>query len=403
MKRMKKWHQAAGRAGAWGLVTAVFVSAVPVQAQAGVPEFARSEEEWAKLRDDVIEYEELQGLVHEYNATAKKNQIDLNQFRKDYGETNDEWADRYRELADDLEAGLDYPDVDDSNYAAVMSSIVTSEMQIDAWRETADDALEDYQTFYYDTCLAECMLVFQAQTNYISLYQGQLQQAIDEKNLELLQEQFDCVEHRLALSMATDSEMLSLRESVRNGEKAVQDDKDSLKNLYERTIVMLGWNHDAAPEICEIPEEVFEERLARIEAMDPAADKAVAIENSYKMKSNKKKMENSLSSDAKENLSETIREDEQSIGADLTSAYQNVLACEAAYDLNVVLAELERDNQRRAELKYELGTISKMELLSQEIATVQAEGAMESARLQLFQAVENYDWMMNGLAGASAS
>ena len=389
-----------------GVGSCLMVSAMllaPLTAFAGTPEFARSEEEWAKLRDDVIEYDELQGLIHEYNATVKKNQINLNQFRKDYGETNDEWADRYRELADDLEASLDYPDVDDENYASVMTSVVTSEMQIDAWRETADDALEDYQTFYYDTCLAECLLVYQAQSNYISWYQGQVQQTVDEKNLELLNEQFDSIEKQLSLGLATESEMLSLREAVRNGEKAVQDDKDYLENLYERTIVLLGWKHDATPEICGISEEAFEERLARIAQMDPAADKAAAIENSYTMKSNKKKMENSLSSDAKENLEETIREDEQSIGAALVSAYQNVLACEAAYDLNVALEELEQDNQRRANLKYELGKISKLELLSQKIATTLAEGNVENAKLQLFQAAENYDWMLNGLAGSSAS
>ncbi|MGN0157565.1 MAG: TolC family protein [Brotaphodocola sp.] len=403
MKRIKRWQKTAALTGVGMSLLGMAVLQAPMQVLAGTPEFARSEEEWARLRDDVIEYDELSGLVHEYNATVKKNQIDLNQFRKDYGESNDEWADRYRELADDLESSLNYPDVDDANYAAVMSSIVTSEMQIDAWRETADDALEDYLTYYYDTNLAECMLVSQAQQNIISLYTGQIQQKTDEKTLELLQEQFNSIQNQLSLGLATDAEMLSVRESVRNAEKAVQDDKDSLKNLYERTIVMLGWRHDATPEIAEIPDSAFEQYQERIASMNPDEDKAMAVENSYKMKSNKRKMENSLSSDAKENLEETIREDEQSIGAALVSAYQNVLACEASYDLNVALAELEQDNLRRANLKYEIGKISRLDRLNQEITTTQAEGKVESARLQLFQAVENYDWMLHGLAGSSAS
>lgn len=387
-----------------GILSAVLtMSVIPFQAAAGTPEFARSEEEWAKLRDNVIEYEELGDLVHEYNATVKKNQIDLNQFRKDYGETNDEWADRYRELAENLESSLDYPDVDDSNYASIMSNIVNSEMQIESWRETADDALEDYQTAYYDTCLTECQLVSQVQSNYVSLYQQELQQQTDEKNLELLQEQLASMEQQYALGLATRAELLSLRETVRNAEKNVQDDKASVKNLYERTIIMLGWNHDAEPEISEISQSLFEKRLNRIGELSPDEDKATAIENSYKMKSNKKKMENARASDTKETLEKTIREDEQTIGAELVAAYQNVLACEAAYDLNVALEELEADNQRRAELKYGLGQISKLEWLSQEISLAQAVGNTANARLQLFLAVENYDWLLNGLAGASAS
>ncbi len=400
---MKIWGKMALLTGIGSCLMTSAMLLAQMMAFAGTPEFARSEEEWVKLRDDVIEYDELQGLVHEYNATVKKNQIDLNQFRKDYGETNDEWADRYRELADELEASLYYPDVDDTDYAAVMTSVVTSEMQIDTWRETADDALEDYQTFYYDTCLAECLLVYQAQSNLISLNRNRIQQATNEKTLELLKEQFRSVQTRQSLGMATEAEVLSVRESVRNAEKAVQDDKDGLKNLYQKTIVMLGWGHDAEPEIEAIPEERFAQNLERIASMDPAVDKAAAIENSYQMKSNKKKLENSLSADTRENLEETIWEDEQNIGASMVSAYQNVLACQATYDLNVALAELEQDNLRTATLQYEIGKLSRVEHLSQQIATAKAEGAVESAKLSLFLAVEHYDWMLNGLAGSSTS
>ncbi|MFR5732040.1 MAG: hypothetical protein ACLUD2_08835 [Clostridium sp.] len=57
-------------------------------------------------------------------------------------------ADRYRELADDLEASLSYPDVDDTSYASIMTAAVTSEMQIDViWRKSADGkAVDDYMT-----------------------------------------------------------------------------------------------------------------------------------------------------------------------------------------------------------------------------------------------------------------
>ena len=104
----------------------VMMTAAPTAAFAASPEFARSAEEWAKLQDNKIEYDEIADLVHEYNATVQKNAIDLGKFRKDYGDTNEKWADRYRELADDLEASLSYPDVDDASYASIMTQIVTS-------------------------------------------------------------------------------------------------------------------------------------------------------------------------------------------------------------------------------------------------------------------------------------
>lgn len=396
---MKIWKRlAAGTFALCGFAVCSLV-AMPSAAWAGTPEFARSEEEWERLRDDNIEYAELPDLIHEYNATAKKNQIDLNEFRKDYGETNDEWADRYRELADDLEASLDYPDVDDSGYATAMSNIVTSEMQIDEWRETADDALEDYMTYYYDTCLAECLLVSEAQSDMIGWYQEKLQLETDEESLRLLQEQYENAVTRQTLGMATEADVLAARESVRSAEKTVQDDKDALENLHQRMMVLLGRSHDDTPQIGEIP-EVDPERIA---AMDPELDKAAAIENSYTMKSNKRKLENSKSQDTKDNLLETIREDEQNIGASLRASYQDVLACQASYELSVSQAELEQNNLRKATLQYELGNLSRLDYVAQQITTQKALGTVQTARLQLFQAVQSYDWALNGLAGTSAS
>ncbi len=67
--------------------------------------------------------------------------------------------------------------------------------------------------------------------------------------------------------------------------------------------------------------------------MNPAADKAQAVENSYTMKVNKRKLENAKSDDTKETLEKTIREDTQTIGASVTGSYQNVLAAKASMDL----------------------------------------------------------------------
>ena len=52
---MKKWKQISACC-----LAAVLAAAAPTgTAWAGSPEFARSAEEWAKLRDNVMEYDEL--------------------------------------------------------------------------------------------------------------------------------------------------------------------------------------------------------------------------------------------------------------------------------------------------------------------------------------------------------
>lgn len=372
---------------------------VPLQASAATPEFARSAEEWERLRDDKIEYDELSDLIHEYNATVRKNQIDLNEFRKDYGETNDEWSDRYRELADDLESSLDYPDVDDSGYASAMTNIVTSEIQIDNWRETADDSLEDYMVYYYNYCLAEKLLVSTAQSNMINYYLNQLQLQTDQKQVEVLQETYQSAVNQRAVGRATDVDVLTARENLRNAEKAVQDDQSAIDTGRRYLIVLLGWNSEANPEIGEIPEVDLE----RIASMDPAADKAAAVENSYTMKANKRKLENARSTDKIEDLNETIQEDEQNIGASLNASYQNVISCQAAYELAEAQAALEEENLRKIERKYGQGSASHLEYVTQQYTTEKAQINVEVTRLNLFQAIESYDWAVNGLADTDSN
>ena len=69
MKRLKQ-ALSLGMAG-------VMMTAAPVTAFAASPEFSRSAEEWARLQDNKIEYDEIADLIHEYNATVQKNAIDL--------------------------------------------------------------------------------------------------------------------------------------------------------------------------------------------------------------------------------------------------------------------------------------------------------------------------------------
>lgn len=389
MKRLKQ-ALSLGLAG-------VMITAAPTAAFAASPEFARSAEEWAKLQDNKIEYDEIADLVHEYNATVQKNAIDLSKFRKDYGESNDEWANRYRELADDLEASLSYPDVEDTSYASMMTAIVTSEMQIDNWRKSADEAVDDYMTYYYNYASAEAMLTSNAQQQMIACYVNQLQLELDQKNLDLLNETIQSVRTQQSLGLATEVDVLSAEENVRNANKAILDTQNTIENNQEKLFVTLGWKHDDRPEIGELPDP----DLDRVAAMNPAADKEQAVENSYTMKINKRKLENAKSSDMKETLEKTIREDTQSIGASVTSSYQNVLAAKATMELRQAQAELQEKTMQTVERQYQLGMVGKLDYLNTKYAYDSAVIQAQTAKYNLLQAIQSYDWVLNGLANAS--
>ena len=135
--------------------------------------------------------------------------------------------------------------------------------------------------------------------------------------------------------------------------------------------------------------------------MNPAADKEQAVENSYTMKVNKRKLENAKSDDTKETLEKTIREDTQTIGASVTGSYQNVLAAKASMDLKQAQAQLQEKTMQTTERQYQLGMIGKLDYLNRKYAYDSAVIQAQIAKYNLLQAIQSYEWVLNGLANAS--
>ena len=383
---MKKWKQISACC-----LAAVLAAAAPTgTAWAGSPEFARSAEEWAKLRDNVMEYDELAGLIHEYNVTVQNNQRDYNEKKN---KTSDEIAQDYRDAADAVRSSMSG---DDSPQAILQDSM--AEAQALSLEQQADDNMEDSEIFKMTYDQTEATLVSNAQTNMISYHQKARDLDLKKKNRELLAATYDSVVLKMNHGMATQMDVLTAQENLQNADAAILTAESDLENTRQKLCVMLGWRYDASPEIREIPAV----DLNRIQSMDPAADKAKALENNYTLRINKQKLANSSNNSKKESLQMTIDDNIQRIGSSVDSAYKNVIQSQTAYQQAVVSLEVASKNMEAAERKMQIGTLSRLDYLTQQYAYLQAQVAMEDASMALFQAVESYDWNLSGLASASA-
>lgn len=383
---MKKWKQISACC-----LAAVLAAAAPTgTAWAGSPEFARSAEEWAKLRDNVMEYDELAGLIHEYNVTVQNNQRDYNEKKN---KTSDEIAQDYRDAADAVRSSMSG---DDSPQAIMQDSM--AEAQALSLEQQADDNVEDSEIFKMTYDQTEATLVSNARTNMISYHQKARDLDLKKKNRELLAATYDSVVLKMNHGMATQMEVLTAQENLQNADAAILTAESDLENTRQKLCVMLGWRYDASPEIREIPAV----DLNRIQSMDPAADKAKALENNYTLRINKKKLANSTNNSKKESLQMTIDDNIQRIGSSVDSAYKNVIQSQTAYQQAAVSLEVASKNMEAAERKMQIGTLSRLDYLNQQYAYLQAQVAMEDASMALFQAVESYDWNIDGLASASA-
>lgn len=383
---MKKWKQISACC-----LAAVLAAAAPTgTAWAGSPEFARSAEEWAKLRDNVMEYDELAELIHEYNVTVQNNQRDYNEKKN---KTSDEIAQDYRDAADAVRSSMSG---DDSPQAIMQDSM--AEAQALSLEQQADDNVEDSEIFKMTYDQTEATLVSNAQTNMISYHQKARDLDLKKKNRELLAATYDSVVLKMNHGMATQMDVLTAQENLQNADAAILTAESDLENTRQKLCVMLGWRYDASPEIREIPAV----DLNRIQSMDPAGDKARALENNYTLRINKKKLANSSSNSKKESLQMTIDDNIQRIGSSVDSAYKNVIQSQTAYQQAAVSLEVASKNMEAAERKMQIGTLSRLDYLNQQYAYLQAQVAMEDASMALFQAVESYDWNIDGLASASA-
>ena len=378
-------------------LAALLIAASPVTTFGASPEFARTAEEWARLRDNVIEYGELEDLIEEYNTTVQTNQLDLNEFKRKYGDTKDDVSQKYRDMAGEIYSSLEYPDPDDPTYGMVVNSVLMAEIQAKNMEQQADNNLEDSEIVYLNYKSAEKTLVTVAQTNMINYQKDQ----ISLKQAELAKRQAEIslssARTKAAVGTATRVEVLNAEEAVQNADRSVESARTAINNVRQKLQVMLGWKYSDAPEILEVPVS----DIGRIAGMDPQADREKALENNYTLKVNRKKRSNATADADIEKLDRTIADNEQKIGSSLVTCYQNVQSAKLAYDQAAADLELEKRNLDSTRLQHSQGRASANELELQELAVQTKELALKLADLNLFQTMETYDWAVKGLAGAS--
>ena len=385
-KRAKRLAGAVLAAGA--------ITAMPFQAFAQrSPEFAYSAEKWATLRDNKLEFDEISDLVHEYNPTVIQNEISY----KDYLTKNrDDVAQDYYDKANEIYSNISYPDSDDANYGSGVAAALRNEQQAKSLMEQGDENTDDQATMRIQYDQAEAKLAKQAQglmiTYWTQYYNLDGQKArIEEAKLSYQSEQ-----NRLAAGMSTQSRVLSAKESVSNAEAALVTAESNLASTKESLCLMLGWGYGADVEIAELAEP----DQSKIAAIDVNADIQVALENSYAYRLTKKQLTNARTDSVKEKLSETEKNQRETISNSVKSAYDSLLLAQSSYEQAQSALALQEVSMKSADAKLAAGTITKNTYESQKASYTTAQVTAQTQKLSLLQTMVDYDWAVNGLASA---
>ena len=385
-KRAKRLAGAVLAAGA--------ITAMPFQAFAQrSPEFAYSAEKWATLRDNKLEFDEISDLVHEYNPTVVQNEISY----KDYLTKNrDDVAQDYYDKANEIYSNISYPDSDDANYGSDVAAALRNEQQAKSLIEQGDENTDDQATMRIQYDQAEAKLAKQAQGLMITYWTQYYNLDGQKARVEQAKLSYQSEQNRLAAGMSTQSKVLSAKESVSNAEAALVTAESNLASTKESLCLMLGWGYGADVEIAELAEP----DQSKIAAIDVNADIQAALENSYAYCLTKKQLTNARTDSVKEKLSETEKNQRETISNSVKSAYDSLLLAQSGYEQAQSALTLQEVSMKSADAKLAAGTITKNTYESQKASYTTAQVTARTQKLSLLQAMNDYDWAVNGLASA---
>ena len=375
------------------------LSPATLRSLAKSPTFSRTEEEWAKLRDMNLDYEEIDGLVTEYNATVQANQANMQQFTRDYGRNNSQVSQSYRDMAQKIEESLTEPEPDSMTYVPMMASIAQSRATINNLKNSADTTLEDYEVQYFTYESARLSLVQNTKALMISYYTKNMSKEALQKSVEVAELNLANAQARVAVGMATNLDILSAKEAVIKANKELNDQSNAALADKDKLLIMTGFKTDSQANIGLVP-VLSEEELQNIDKINIEEDIKKALEENYTLKINKRKLVNAKSDTQIKSLNSSINSNTENIKANVRTLHKNLL--NAKDKLNLLKAELELSGKdlETVRQKKNLGMATQLEVANKELENIKKNTEKKQAELALRLALENYNSAVNGLASA---
>lgn len=384
----------------------LFAAAAPLQALAASPEFAYDEATWARLRDNVMEYDELAMLVQEYNPSylnnlasyrdgkSSDNARDVQDKQYESASSAYESAEALQDQADALldSGALAMPGMA-SAYAGLLTAASMTEQTALKQEQSADASYRDSEMDALDYRNTQNGLIVQTQSLFVSYHQVKQSLAAIEKNIEILELTAGTTGRQKDLGMATQVDYLNAQKNLSSLKSTYSQTLASLETIRQNLCLMTGWKYNDQPEIKEMP--AADE--SRIELIDLDADIQTALSENLSLKSNRIGYKNMAEGSAdKKNMERTIKNQEETIKANMKNLYNDILQKQTALWLSKASLETAESAMRASNIKFELGMMSKTELLSAEATYLGKQADAENANSSLQQAIETYEWALKG-------
>lgn len=393
MKKTRNQKAGRKRGGAAVLAAMLFLAAVPETAFAanapvtGNMEDTYDAETWAKLQDNVLEYDEIPDLVHVYNSTISEIWKNLRETKEKLERNAQELESQSMKMKNLKDSAKSQGDV-----GGIMNYTV-QEMIL----KKTSSALKSSDLYTQQTVASiqkgEKQITKVAQSLMISYDSLLKQRNTLEKLQELYAKQYEIAVNKRALGMATDQDVLTAQTNQLSAASSVASLDGGLLQLKPNLCTLTGWAADASPELAPIPET----DLSLIDQMNLEEDTKKAIGNNSTLISQRTSTKGTSSASIASRLG-VIEEGEQKLTIEMKRLYNDVYAQKEAFEGAKAGYEAAQKTHDKYTRMYQMGLLGESDYIGTEISYYQAKSSYESADTSLRLAIETYNWAVQGLA-----
>ena len=353
----------------------------------------------AKLQDNVLEYDELALRVREYNPSISEAWRKYGESKEDYQNMLTELESTYDDSMDNIDAVLK-PLKQAEKLMPQLKGTVKQMSSLKSGYHSLVQGIRDTVT-NWDSSKRNTSQIRQYEKQVISGAQSAMigyntivdNKATLETMVDLYQKQCDMYQRMAGLGLANQTDVVSAQTSLIGAKSQLASLQSQEDSVYRTLCLLLGYNPDSGVEIRNLP--AFD--MSRLDGMNLETDTKKAIGNNYTLIGQRTSAKGETNAQIAARLN-TIEEGEQKLTIEMQRLYQDVLDKKAAYEAAMTGYEAAEKSNGAAQRQYQNGLLSEMQYVGTQISYNQKKAAKESAELDLWTAMNAYDWGIEGLA-----
>lgn len=383
------WKKKVLSCAAAGTMAVVMAGSVPMTAMA--------EPVSEQISGDTIEYGQIKEWIRQYNPLIKS----ANESYYILAEESMKVAEQLRDEANDLyEEAKDLEKVGTPEAKEAAKYLRQNVKELRKYAKKQQDSSEnmdkDFTSGRKQLNHTEDTMTYNAQMLMNTYWQLQSQRKVVAKSVEAAQAAVDASQAMAAQGMVVESGLLASANGLGSAQASLTALDAGIEKVKRNIYMLTGQGYASGTGIGEVPSS----DMSRLTGIDLDQDCISAIGNNYELITKRHtELEVKTNKKDKSRLRD-IEESEAKMEITIRGLYQDMIGKKASYDAAKASYDSALITWNGAQIQNQQGMLSRAQYLQQEAAFLSAESAYEVADLELFQAMETYDWAVKGLVVA---